>query len=123
MQRAVVDGMDVVAVYQTLKPAIDQARRGAGPFLIEAKCYRLWPHSSDDDDTRYRPRAELEEWALKDPVKVFRQRLEADAVFPAADLDALESRVEEEVREAAEWAQQQPDPPPEEALGFVYKEL
>lgn len=123
MQRAIVDGMDVVAVYQTLKPAIDQARRGGGPFLIEAKCYRLWPHSSDDDDTRYRPRAELEEWALKDPVKVFRQRLESDTVFPAAELDALEQRVEKEVREAAEWAQQQPDPAPEDALGLVYKEL
>lgn len=123
MQRAVVDGMDVVAVYQTLKPAINQARRGGGPYLIEAKCYRLWPHSSDDDDTRYRPRKELEEWAQKDPVKVFRQRLEGDAVFGPEDLDTIEQRVEEEVREAAEWAQQQPDPEPEDALGFVYKEL
>jgi 2-oxoisovalerate dehydrogenase E1 component alpha subunit len=123
MQRAVVDGMDVVAVYQTLKPAIDQARRGGGPYLIEAKCYRLWPHSSDDDDTRYRPRKELEEWAQRDPVKVFRQRVEGDGVFGPEDLDAIEQRVEEEVREAAEWAQQQPDPAPEDALGFVYKEL
>jgi len=118
----VVDGMDGVAVYQAVRPAVDQARRGGGPFLIEARCYRLWPHSSDDDDTRYRPRKELEEWAAKDPIKLFRERVERDGIFPREDLDAIEARVDEEVREAAAWAQQQPDPKPEDALGFVYKE-
>jgi 2-oxoisovalerate dehydrogenase E1 component alpha subunit len=123
MQSAVVDGMDCVAVYQTVRPAVDQARRGGGPFLIEAKCYRLWPHSSDDDDTRYRPKEELEEWTKKDPVKVFRQRVETDGIFPREDLDEIEQRVEQEVRDAAQWAAMQPDPAPEDALGFVYKEL
>lgn len=122
MQAAVVDGMDCVAVYQTVKPAVDQARRGAGPFLIEAKCYRLWAHSSEDDDSRYRPRKELEEWAKKDPIVVFRDRVHADGVFPLADLEAIERRVEEEVRDAVEWALAQPDPEPEEALTHVYKE-
>ncbi len=116
----VVDGMDAVAVYQHVRPAVDQARKGGGPFLIEAKCYRLWPHSSDDDDTRYRPRKELEEWALKDPIKQFRERVERDGIFPRQDLDEIEQRVETEVREAAQWAQMQPDPAPEDALGFVY---
>ena len=119
----VVDGMDGIAVYQTVKPAVDQARRGGGPFLIEAKCYRLWPHSSDDDDSRYRPKSELEEWAKKDPIKVFRERVESDRIFPPEDLDEIEKRVAEEVREAAQWALMQPDPEPEDALGFVYKEL
>jgi len=119
----VVDGMDGIAVYQTVRPAVDQARRGGGPFLIEARCYRLWPHSSDDDDTRYRPRKELEEWAAKDPIKLFRERVETDGIFPREDLDAIEARIDDEVREAAAWAQQQPDPRPEDALGFVYKEL
>jgi 2-oxoisovalerate dehydrogenase E1 component alpha subunit len=123
MHRAVVDGMDVVAVYQTLRPAVDQARRGAGPFLIEAKCYRLWPHSSDDDDSRYRPKKELEEWAKKDPVITFRQRLLGDDVFSEEELAEIDDAVTEEVREAAEWAQHQPDPDPEDALGYVYKEL
>ena len=122
MSSAMVDGMDAIAVYQTVKPAVDLARRGGGPFLIEAKCYRLWAHSSDDDDTRYRPRAELEEWTKKDPITLFRQRVEDDGLFPKEDLDAIEREVEEEVREAVEWAQAQPDPEPEDALGFVYKE-
>lgn len=122
MNSAMVDGMDAIAVYQTVKPAVDQARNGGGPFLIEAKCYRLWPHSSDDDDTRYRPRKELEEWTKKDPVTLFRGRVEADGIFPAADLDQIEQRVDEEIRDATQWALMHPDPEPEDALGFVYKE-
>lgn len=122
MQSAVVDGMDCVAVYQTVRPAVDQARRGSGPFLIEAKCYRLWPHSSDDDDTRYRPRKELEEWARKDPLLMFRTRVETGGIFPREDLDEIEARVDEEIREAVQWALMQPDPAPEDALGYVYKE-
>ncbi|MGE3077237.1 MAG: thiamine pyrophosphate-dependent dehydrogenase E1 component subunit alpha [Dehalococcoidia bacterium] len=123
IQGAVVDGMDGIAVYQTVRPAVDQARNGGGPYLIEAKCYRLWAHSSDDDDSRYRPKKELEEWAQKDPIKLFRERVESEGVFPREDLDEIEERVEEEIREAAQWALMQPDPEPEDALGFVYKEL
>lgn len=123
IQSAMVDGMDCVAVYQTVRPAVDQARRGGGPFLIEAKCYRLWPHSSDDDDTRYRPRAELEEWIKKDPLTLFRARVETDGIFPKEDLDEIEQRVSDEVRDAAQWAMMQPDPLPEDALTYVYKEI
>lgn len=123
IQSAVVDGMDGIAVYQNVRPAVDQARRGGGPYLIEAKCYRLWAHSSDDDDSRYRPKAELEEWTKKDPVTTFRNRVESDGIFPREDLDEIEQRVEDEVRDAAQWAMMQPDPTPEDALGFVYKEL
>jgi len=122
MPSAVVDGMDAVAVYQTVKAAADQARRGGGPYLVEAKCYRLWPHSSDDDDTRYRPRAELEEWAKKDPLLVMRTRLLEDGIADEATLAALEAGVHEEVLAAAQWALQQPDPAPEDALGYVFKE-
>jgi len=122
MQAAVVDGMDCVAVYQTVKPAVDQARRGGGPWLSEAKCYRLWAHSSEDDDSRYRPRKELEEWAKKDPITVFRERVLADGIFPREDLEEIEAHVQEEVRDAVEWALAQPDPAPEDALTHVYKE-
>jgi 2-oxoisovalerate dehydrogenase E1 component alpha subunit len=122
MQSASVDGMDCVAVYQTVRPAVDQARRGGGPFLIEAKCYRLWAHSSDDDDSRYRPKAELEEWTKRDPLTLFRSRVETDGIFPREDLDEIEQRVVDEVRDAVQWAMMQPDPEPEDALGHVYAE-
>jgi 2-oxoisovalerate dehydrogenase E1 component alpha subunit len=123
MQGAVCDGMDGISVYQTVRPAVDQARNGGGPYLIEAKTYRLWPHSSDDDDSRYRPKKELEEWSKKDPITLFRARVENDGIFPREDLDEIEARVDDEIREAAQWALMQPDPEPEDALGFVYKEL
>jgi 2-oxoisovalerate dehydrogenase E1 component alpha subunit len=122
MHSASVDGMDCIAVYQTVRPAVDQARRGGGPFLIEARCYRLWAHSSDDDDSRYRPKAELEEWTQKDPITTFRQRVVDDHIFPPEDLDEIEARIDDEVRDAVEWATDQPDPEPEDALGFVYVE-
>ncbi|MCC7365948.1 MAG: thiamine pyrophosphate-dependent dehydrogenase E1 component subunit alpha [Dehalococcoidia bacterium] len=120
---AVVDGMDAIRVYQTVAPAVAETRGGGGPYLIEAKCYRLWAHSSDDDDSRYRTKQELEEWARKDPIKLFRERVESDRIFPPEDLDEIEQRVDDEVKEAAQWAASQPDPAPEDALGFVYKEL
>ena len=122
MQSASVDGMDCVAVYQNVRPAVDQARRGGGPTLIEAKCYRLWAHSSDDDDSRYRHKAELEEWTKRDPLTLFRTRVEKDGIFPREDLDEIEHRVVEEVRDAVQWAMMQPDPKPEDALGHVYAE-
>lgn len=122
MHSASVDGMDAIAVYQTVKPAVDQARRGGGPFLIEARCYRLGAHSSDDDDSRYRPKAELEEWTQKDPITLFRRRVETDKVFPPEELDEIEERITAEVQDAVEWATNQPDPAPEDALGFVYRE-
>ena len=115
--------MDAIVVYQTVKQAVDQARRGRGPFLIEAKCARLWAHSSDDDDRRYRPREELAEWAARDPIKLFRERVQNDGIFPAEHLDLIEARIEADVAEATKWAMAQPDPAPEDALGFVYKEL
>lgn len=118
----VVDGMDVVAVYHTVKAVVEEARRGNGPYLIEAKCYRLWPHSSDDDDTRYRPKAELEEWAKKDPINVFRDQLLQDGVFTEDELGKIDAEIVEEVRDATQWALAQPDPKPEDALGFVFKE-
>lgn len=123
MQSAVCDGMDAIATYQTVAPAVSQARNGGGPFLIEAKCYRLWAHSSDDDDSRYRPKKELEEWSRKDPIRQFRERVQQDHIFPPEDLDEIEQRVQDEVADAVERAMQQPDPEPEDALGYVYKEL
>ena len=122
IQGAVVDGLDAIAVYQTVRPAVDQARHGSGPFLIEAKCFRMWGHSSDDDQRRYRPREELENWSQRDPIALFRARVEEDCLFPPEDLDAIEAGVEVEVRAAAKWALDQPDPVAEDALGFVYKE-
>ncbi|HYH28416.1 MAG TPA: thiamine pyrophosphate-dependent dehydrogenase E1 component subunit alpha, partial [Actinomycetota bacterium] len=66
-----VDGNDVLACYETMKEAVDKARGGGGPTLIECRTYRFFPHTSDDDDRTYRTREEVEEARAKDPILLF----------------------------------------------------
>ncbi|MBS4537708.1 pyruvate dehydrogenase (acetyl-transferring) E1 component subunit alpha [Clostridium sp. D2Q-11] len=70
-----VDGNDVLAMYAVTKEAVERARRGEGPTLIEAVTYRLGPHTTSDDPTIYRTNEEVEEWALKDPLTRFQKYL------------------------------------------------
>jgi 2-oxoisovalerate dehydrogenase E1 component alpha subunit len=117
---ASVDGNDALAVYQTTRWAVERCRRGHGPHLIEAKTYRLVPHSSSDDDRRYRSRAELEEWAKKDPLDRYRKYLEEHGVLDHESAQALRNRAEAEVLDAADYAESQPFAAPEEALTHVF---
>jgi pyruvate dehydrogenase E1 component alpha subunit len=71
----VVDGNDVLAVYQVVSDCVAQARAGEGPSLIEAITYRIGAHTTADDPTRYRPETELQEWARRDPITRFRKFL------------------------------------------------
>jgi len=117
---ATVDGNDALAVYQTTRWAVDECRRGHGPKLIEAKTYRLVPHSTADDDRRYRSRAELEEWAKKDPLDRFRQNLAEHGLLDERAAQALREQAEAEVQDAVDYAEGQPYPAPEEALTHVF---
>ncbi len=117
---ATVDGNDVLAVYGATKEAVDRARDGDGPTFIEAKTYRLVPHSSDDDDSRYRSRDEVEEWSRRDPIVRFRQRLMEAGVLDEAKDRALNDRVHQEVDDATEYAEKAPSPRPEDAILHVY---
>ncbi len=117
-----VDGNDALAVYAAAKEAHERARRGEGPTFIEAKTYRLVPHSSDDDDRRYRSREEVEEWTKKDPIPRFQAWLQEQGLLNARTLDELQKRAAEEVDEATEYADQAPPPDPESALEHVYVE-
>src|SRR6185436_18454350 len=71
-----VDGMDLAGVYVAAKAAVDRARAGDGPSLIEARTYRYMPNTSNDDDTRYRERSEVEHWRTRDPIAVVRAQLD-----------------------------------------------
>ena len=115
-----VDGNDVLAVYRAAKEAVDRARRGDGPTFIEAKTYRLVPHSSDDDDRRYRSREEVEEWAKKDPIIRFQAYLEEDGLLDAGTRDELAKKAAEEVDAATEYAENAPPPDPQTALDHVF---
>src|SRR5699024_2477206 len=84
-----VDGMDAMAVYHSVHQAIEDARAGQGPALVEALVYRYGPHSSDDDDTVYRSRDEVEPWQKRDPLPRFRAFLESRNLWDAEQEEAL----------------------------------
>jgi 2-oxoisovalerate dehydrogenase E1 component alpha subunit len=117
-----VDGNDVLAVYHAAREAVERARGGQGPSLIEAMTYRLVPHTSDDDDRRYRSREEVEEWGARDPIPRFQAYLEERGLLDAKRRDALVKKAAEEVDAATEYAEKAPLPEPESALGHVFAE-
>ena len=117
-----VDGNDVLAVHQEMRWSVEEARRGHGPKLIEAKTYRLVPHTSSDDDRRYRPRAEVEEWARNDPIDRFRTRLIEAGTLAEEEGEQWASEVREEVDQAVDRAWAAADPAAESALRHVFRE-
>lgn len=117
-----VDGNDVLAVYAAAKKAVQRARKGEGPTFIEAKTYRLVPHTSDDDDRRYRTREEVEQWARKDPLLRFQKWLEENDLLKRGELEAIQTKALQEVDEATEYAEKAPAPQPESALRHVFVE-
>jgi 2-oxoisovalerate dehydrogenase E1 component alpha subunit len=114
-----VDGNDVLAVYGAAKEAVDRARRGEGATFIEAKTYRLVPHSSDDDDRRYRTKEEVEEWAKRDPLALYQAWLEKQGLLDRVALDEMQQRAAQEVDEATAYAENAPVAAPESALARV----
>ena len=118
----VVDGTNVFEVYQEVMQAVNDARSGLGPTLIEAQLYRITPHSSDDDDRTYRSREEVEEHKKRDPLLVARTLLEAEGILTAALAEEYETRAKEAVDEAVRFAEQAPFPAVEEGIYPVYAE-
>jgi 2-oxoisovalerate dehydrogenase E1 component alpha subunit len=117
-----VDGNDVLAVYEVVKEAVERARKGEGPTLIEAKTYRMTAHSSDDDDRRYREREEIEDWRQKDPILRFERYLMENGIMSEEKKEEIEAEIKAEVAEASEYAEEAPFADPEEALERVYAE-
>lgn len=123
MPGVVVDGNDVLAVYAVMKTAVDRARAGEGPTLVEAKTYRLVPHSSDDDDRSYRSRDEVEQWKKRDPIAQFRAYLEQHGHATPADFAEHDARAAAEVDDAVRFAQEAPYPDIAQAASGVYAPL
>ena len=118
----VVDGNDVVAVYEATRAAVERARAGGGPTLIEAKTTRLMPHTTEDDDRRYRPREEVEAARKRDPLPRFVAYLKEHGVWDDAWAADVEARVAAAIEDAQTYAENTPDPDPEEALRWSYAE-
>ncbi|MED1782560.1 thiamine pyrophosphate-dependent dehydrogenase E1 component subunit alpha [Brevibacillus fortis] len=117
-----VDGNDPIEVYRVVKEAVERGRSGQGPTLIEAVMYRLVPHSSDDDDRVYRTREEVEEAKKKDPLIVFAAYLREIGLLDEHKEADMLARVQLEVDEATEYAENAPYPTPESTMTYVYGE-
>ena len=118
-----VDGNDIVAVYTAVKEAADRARRGEGPTLIEALTYRLTPHSSSDDPTRYRDEKIYEEWRKRDPVDIFRTHLQARKLWSKKWETDIQEALELEVEQAIKEAEAATLPDPATLFDDVYEEV
>jgi len=117
-----VDGLDPVAVHRAVSQAVDRARRGDGPTIVEARVHRLTPHSSDDDDRTYRPREEVEAMKAADPLVLFQKRLTESKVLAAAGQAEMEAAAADAVEDAIRFAEAAPYPDPTEGAYPVYVE-
>jgi TPP-dependent pyruvate/acetoin dehydrogenase alpha subunit len=117
----VVDGTDVLAVYREAKRAIEKARAGGGPTLIECETLRMEGHAAHDDAS-YVPRELLDEWAKRDPIDRFRTWLRENAGLTEDEDDAIQSEVKRLLEEAVRRAEEDALPDPETLLQGVYAE-
>ncbi len=122
MPGGVVDGMDVLAVHEAVSAAVERARVGGGPALIECKTYRYFDHTGATDGTQARPSEELEEWRSRDPIALFLRLLAADSVLAPSQAEAVDREEEDAIEEAIQFAQDSPWPGPELLLTDVYAE-
>ncbi|MDR2573184.1 MAG: thiamine pyrophosphate-dependent dehydrogenase E1 component subunit alpha [Desulfovibrio sp.] len=119
MPGVVVDGNDVLAVYEAVSEAVNRARQGKGPSLLECKTYR-WRGHFEGDPTVYRPESELKEWMAKDPIPRFAKKLLDSKQATQAELDAIVGGVKKEVEEAVAFAESSPYPELADLLEDVY---
>jgi pyruvate dehydrogenase E1 component alpha subunit len=117
-----VDGNDVLAVMAATREALARARRGEGPSFIEAVTYRMGPHTTADDPTRYRDPAELEEWSARDPIARLRTLLETQGAFGPELEERAAARADAVAAELRAGITAVPDPAPLEVFANVYAE-
>ena len=115
----IVDGNDVLAVYEATQTAVKRARAGEGPTFIEGKTYRYRGHY-EGDPMIYRSKVEMAAWRERDPIVTFKNRLLAAEVVAEPELTGLEDRVQTTLNEAVAFAAASPSPTPESALEGVF---
>ncbi len=115
-----VNGNDVDAVYAAAAEAVERARRGGGPTLIEAETYRMGAHSSSDDPTRYRDQKEVDAWKLRDPIDALRRKLIEAHLWDDKKESDLKAQLLKQVNLAIEEAEKLPGPAPQTLFDDVY---
>jgi TPP-dependent pyruvate/acetoin dehydrogenase alpha subunit len=116
-----IDGNDIIVVYESVRKAIERARAGEGPTLIECVTFRMTGHSAHDD-AGYVPKELFTEWAAKDPILRYEQFLTGEGILKSSECEWIRRSVVEEVDRGVEWAEQSPYPDPEDCLRGVYHE-
>ncbi|MEL6319605.1 MAG: pyruvate dehydrogenase (acetyl-transferring) E1 component subunit alpha [Cyanobacteria bacterium J06626_14] len=116
-----VDGMDVLAVRKVAQEAVERARAGEGPTLIEALTYRFRGHSLADPD-EMRQKAEKDAWFSRDPIKKFAGYLIEQGIVAQDELKAIDKKIQQLINDAVEFAQTSPEPKPEDLYRFVFAE-
>jgi len=118
-----VDGNDILAVYDVVQQAIENARSGHGPTLVETLTYRIGAHTTADDPTRYRDPAEIEAWRAKDPILRFKRFLMKRDLLDEKQDQQLIDAVEEEINEAVREAEAMPPPAPDSFFDWTSANL
>jgi TPP-dependent pyruvate/acetoin dehydrogenase alpha subunit len=110
-----IDGNNVIAVYEAVREAVNRARAGEGPTIIECKTYRWRTHFEGEPDT-YRPPEEVKAWMQREPIAPYRRQLIESGVLSEMEADEIEAAVLKEIDEAVEFGRSSPSPKPEAAL-------
>ena len=118
-----VDGNDILAVYSTMQKAVERARAGQGPSLIETLTYRMGAHTTADDPTRYRDAAEIEAWKRKDPIERFQKFLLQRDLLSGKEIETLLTEIEDEINVAVQVAENTPDMAPDSFFDYATAEL
>lgn len=115
----IVDGMDVLAVYKVTHEAVQRARAGEGPTFIEAKTYRYYGHY-EGDSVKYRTEEEKQMYRARDPIEGYKRKVLAENLLAMDELAAIEKKTQAEIEAAVRYAEESPNPNPEECLTDVY---
>jgi pyruvate dehydrogenase E1 component alpha subunit len=118
-----VDGNDVLAVYAAVRQALDRARAGRGPTLIEAVTYRMGHHTTSDDATRYRSEDEVKAWESRDPLRRFQIYLRAKGLSDEAFEKGVQDEATDAVEKAVAEAESRPQATPDDIFAYTYKDM
>lgn len=117
------DGNDVLAMYSLTREALEKARSGGGPTLIEAFTYRMGNHTTSDDASRYRMEAEVNDWSRRDPIERFRLYLKDKGLWDESFESRVQKEAEDLITRAVEEAESTPPPRAEDLFIHTYKEM
>ena len=115
----IVDGMDVINVYEGIKSIIDDVRKCRGPVLVEAKTYRYKGHF-EGDPQYYRTKEEINEWIKKDPILVLEKKLIGEKIALNSEIESINKRVAEKVEKAIDYARKSPEPSTDTVFDYIF---